>query len=249
MLWSVLGGATPLSVQAEQWITAPRLKKELEAPLNAIMQRYCQTQTERCSQRLGVNIPDVRQFRALNLANDEPVSFRVQPLEDTSVFKQGYGSLKVMVQGGLSQQSTLFTVPILLQQEVLVWELEENVVYGVPLSGKIKARPQWVGLREVSFVLKANVPLTAKATSRCTLKKGEYLKTHQVSMPPLVQSQQTVKIIVETTSQARPIRLLIEGRALQNGKFGDVIKVKQTGFQQKIYQGSVLEDGRVLVKL
>jgi flagella basal body P-ring formation protein FlgA len=249
VLGVLLWGMMPLSVQAEQWITASRLKSELEAPLNAIIQHHCQTQAERCTQRLGVNVPDVRKFRALNLVTDEPVSFSVSPLKDTSVFKHGYGSIQVVVQGQVSQQNNSFTVPILLQQEVLVWELEDNVVYGMPLMGKVKARPHWVGLRDLAFVLKADTPLGLEASSRCALKKGAYLKTHQVSMPPLVKSQQMVKMIVETNAGTRPIRLVIEGKALQNGKVGDVIKVKQTGFQQKIYQGNVLEDGRVFVKL
>jgi flagella basal body P-ring formation protein FlgA len=60
---------------------------------------------------------------------------------------------------------------------------------------------------------------------------------------------QTVKLVVEVHQSTRPIRLVLDAQAMQNGGIGDMIKVKQSGYNHKIYLGQVQTDGTVFVKM
>jgi len=74
------------------------------------------------------------------------------------------------------------------------------------------------------------------------IKAGRVIKKEQISEPYLVKSGQRVKIIF----QYQNIEVIAYGTALQNGKKGEIIRVRR---KNKIFLGRVENENTVVVQL
>ncbi|MFN7310569.1 MAG: flagella basal body P-ring formation protein FlgA [Vampirovibrionales bacterium] len=248
IIMGVLLGILPQEASAEQWLDAPHLQEKVKPILDASTQAYCQSKgLKHCDFVLGINVAATRKFRSLELLADEAYQLRLNGGVDASVFQQGYGSVSLLVEGVQSTHQTTLVLPLVLQKQVTAWQVKESIAFGGMVRGKIERVTSTVSLRDVSQLLLSDLPPSTIA--RTNLVKGQLLTKFQVKTPPMVLANQTVKLVVEVHQSTRPIRLVLDAQAMQNGGIGDMIKVKQSGYNHKVYLGQVQADGTVFVKM
>ncbi|MFN9690698.1 MAG: flagella basal body P-ring formation protein FlgA [Vampirovibrionales bacterium] len=241
-------GLIPNIACAEQWLEAPHLQEKVKPLLDASTQAYCQSKgLKTCDFVLGINVAATRKFRSLELLAGEAYNLSLNGGVDTSVFQQGYGSVNLVLEGTQSNRQTILVLPLVLQKQVLGWQVKEAIPFGASLVGKVERATSTVNLRDVSQLLLSDLPTSTIA--RTNLSKGQLITKFQVKTPPAVLMNQTVKLVVEVHQSTRPIRLVLDAQAMQNGGIGDMIKVKQSGYNHKIYLGQVQTDGTVFVKM
>ena len=196
---------------------------------------------------VGINVAKSRKFRSLELLADEEYSLSINGGLDASIFTQGYGSLSLLLEGQQSHQKTTLLLPLVLQKQVMAWQVSEDIPFGGTLAGKVHRFSSTVSLRDVSQLILSD--LSPSTVARTNLSKGQFVTKFQVKTPPLVLALQSVKLVLEVQQSTRPIRLVIEAQALQSGGIGDMIKVKQSGYNHKVYLGQVQADGSIFVKM
>lgn len=253
-LWILLGGflwglRLP-HAEAEQWVDVTRVQAQSETFFQESTQAYCQHQGQKpCDFKIGIALPDTRRFKLLNFLEYEALRMEAMAPMSESLFRLGYGTFTVDVYGIDSTRRQRLVLPVQVKQMVNAWQVLDNIPAGSALAGHVQAVQVAVALREVPQILQSQT-LPAHAKARSLLRAGQMLTQGQVQIPPLVSAWQGVKIIVEMQQgSSNPLRLVMDGKALQSGALGDVIKVQQKGFQEKVYQGEVLPNGTVLVKL
>jgi len=255
LFWQVVGiimgillGMMPQGASAEQWLNAPHLQEKVKPLLDDSTQAYCQSKgLKHCDYVLGINVAATRKFRSLELLAEEAYSLRLNGAVEASVFQQGYGTVTLLLEGTESNRQTNLVLPLVLQKQVNAWQVKEAIPFGANVVGKVERVTSTVSLRDVSQLLLSDLPPSTIA--RTNLSKGQLITKFQVKTPPLVLMNQTVKLIVEVHQSTRPIRLVLEAQAMQNGGIGDMIKVKQSGYNHKVYLGQVQADGSVFVKM
>ena len=247
-LIGVLWGAIPPLLHAEQWVDAPHLQEKVKPLLDASTQAYCQSKgLKHCDFVLGINVAATRKFRSLELLADEDYRLQLNAVVEGSVFQQGYGSVSLLLEGTQSNRQTTLVLPLVLQKQVMAWQVNEAMPFGGALVGKVQRVNRTVSLRDLSQLILNDLPPSTIA--RTNLSKGQLITKFQVKTPPTVLMNQTVKLVVEVHQSTRPIRLVLDAQAMQNGGIGDMIKVKQSGYNHKIYLGQVQADGTVFVKM
>lgn len=244
----LLTGAFSNVVHAEQWVEAPLLQEKIKPLLEAATQSYCQSKgLKPCDFVLGINVAATRKFRSLELLAEEAYSLRLNGAVEASVFQQGYGSVSLLLEGTQSNRQTTLVLPLVLQKQVMAWQVNEAMPFGGALVGKVQRVSRTVSLRDLSQLILNDLPPSTIA--RTNLSKGQLITKFQVKTPPTVLMNQTVKLVVEVHQSTRPIRLVLDAQAMQNGGIGDMIKIKQSGYNHKIYLGQVQADGTVFVKM
>jgi flagella basal body P-ring formation protein FlgA len=137
---------------------------------------------------------------------------------------------------------------------------------GVPVQISIK-KPVWV----VKNVINANEPLTlnnfslevrdvshnysyavgqernlSNYVARLNLRPGEILDARKIVIPPDVSYNDEVRIFI---SSGNGMTISVPGIALANGRIGEMIRVRQSVFQQKYYSAKVIDKNQVLVEM
>lgn len=233
---------------AEQWIDAPTLHEKIRPLLATFTQSYCQSQhLTPCEVVLGINVPASRKFRSVELLEGEPFRLELNGGVDASVFQQGYGTLSLLLEGQQSHRQTTLILPLMVQKQVSAWRVKDSLAFGASLTGHLERTSSIVSLRDANQLLTSD--LTPSAIARTNLSQGQLLTKFQVKTPPTVLMNQAVKMVLEVHQSTRPIRLVLDAQALQNGAVGDVIKVKQSGFNHKVFYGKVQADGTIFAKM
>ena len=241
-------GLIPNIACAEQWLEAPHLQEKVKPLLDASTQAYCQSKgLKTCDFVLGINVAATRKFRSLELLADEDYRLQLNAVVEGSVFQQGYGCVSLLLEGTQSNRQTTLVLPLVLQKQVMAWQVNEALPFGGALVGKVQRVSRTVSLRDLSQLILNDLPPSTIA--RTNLSKGQLITKFHVKTPPTVLMNQTVKLVVEVHQSTRPIRLVLDAQAMQNGGIGDMIKVKQSGYNHKIYLGQVQTDGTVFVKM
>jgi flagella basal body P-ring formation protein FlgA len=137
---------------------------------------------------------------------------------------------------------------------------------GIPIQISIK-KPVWV----VKNIITANEPLTLNNFSlevrdvshnymyavgqerdlsnyiaRLNLRPGEILDARKIIIPPDVSYNDEVRILI---SSGNGMTISVPGIALANGRIGEMIRVRQSVFQQKYYSAKVIDKNQVLVEM
>lgn len=240
-------GVNPVA-HAEQWVKAPTLHEKIRPLLETFTQSYCQSQhLTPCEVVLGINVPATRKFRSLELLEGEAFHLQLNGGVDVSVFQQGYGTVSLLLEGEQSHRQTTLVLPLMVQKQVLAWRVKESLPFGARLTGHLERTSSIVSLRDSNQLLLSD--LTPSAIARTNLSQGQLLTKFQVKTPPAVLMNQAVKLVLEVHQSTRPIRMVLDGQALQNGSVGDMIKVKQSGFNHKVFFGQVQADGSIFTKM
>lgn len=137
---------------------------------------------------------------------------------------------------------------------------------GIPVQISIK-KPVWV----VKNVINANEPLTlnnfslevrdvshnysyavgqerdlSNYVARLNLRPGEILDARKIVIPPDVSYNDEIRILI---SSSNGMTITVPGIALANGRIGEMIRVRQSVFQQKYYSAKVIDKNQVLVEM
>ncbi|MDH4380099.1 MAG: flagellar basal body P-ring formation chaperone FlgA [Vampirovibrionales bacterium] len=98
---------------------------------------------------------------------------------------------------------------------------------------------------DITSVITAQQPLTGKA-ARLMLNPGMVLHQYQIMTPMMVKSYSQVHMVM---SAPNGVHMLLEGKAMEDGRIGDRIRIQNKLNPSKIYTGVVIGDNRVSVKL
>jgi flagella basal body P-ring formation protein FlgA len=254
------GVASPPSVspptQSTAWMTGATLKQALAPELNAISQAYCtQQHIVPCTHALRLNVPDGRRFPVSNISGGASIPAATAPFQPhifqpstlKTVFSAGYGVAQVQA----SKVTTPLHIPVEHVQRYIVWRATSLIIPKSPLLAVLQQESTWLTPREAR-ALYTQPTLPVGATSRGSVKAGEALRNQMIETAPTVQAWKPVMLLASraTTAGTPPLRLRIEGEAMQSGQMGQRVKVRRKGEAQgKVYFGTVTGPGQVSISL
>lgn len=137
---------------------------------------------------------------------------------------------------------------------------------GVPIQLKV-SKPVWV----VKNIINANEPLRASDlvlqtrdvshcyqyaigqernlrayVARVNLRPGDVLDTRKIVIPPDVSYNSSIRILI---SNGDGLTLTVPGVAMDSGRVGEVIRVRQSVYQRKYYSAKIIDKNQVLVEI
>jgi hypothetical protein len=169
--------------------------------------------------------------------------------------------------------SSLVGIPFDMEQRLPVAVITQTVEARTPLEGKFKVTNQWVPLNnKAKLAVVEETPNWASTTfSKQQLPAGTVLLQQHLSQPPAVQAQQAVTVQLIIQSLNAPVKITIQGTALETGRIGQSVQVKCNHFSskptanasfsgyhfagkssntgEKIYRGIITEKSTVVVHL
>jgi flagella basal body P-ring formation protein FlgA len=162
---------------------------------------------------------------------DKPLSF--------DVVKKGNSFYLVITD--LTTGRSVYIIPLKVGVKKRVVVAKTTIKPGEILS------PKNTGIKEKIFNYEPNNVFFNLANvwgkiAKTYIKAGRVIKKEQISEPYLVKSGQRVKIIF----QYQNIEVIAYGTALQNGKKGEIIRVRR---KNKIFLGRVENENTVVVQL
>jgi hypothetical protein len=169
--------------------------------------------------------------------------------------------------------SSIVGVPFELDIRLPVAVITQTVEARTPLEGKFKVSSQWVPLNnKAKLAVVEETPNWASTTfSKQQLPVGTVLLQQHLSQPPAVQAQQAVTVQLIIQSLNAPVKMTVQGTALETGRIGQSVQVKCNHFSskptantsfsgyhfagkssntgEKIYRGIITEKSTVVVHL
>ncbi len=181
------------------------------------------------------------------LATDELGQPQAVAIEATSTLNRQFrhqAHIRVALTHPGGERHTL-GVPVRITLTKKVWVAKDNIKPGQALSAKNLVAQKRTLTHELGRVAFADKPLTNQV-ARLLVLEGAMLKSSQMTMPLAVRSQSFVKIQMTAT---RGVRMLIEGKALEDGHVGDLIRVRNKINPSRLYTARIIGPNRVTVKL
>lgn len=152
--------------------------------------------------------------------------------------------IRVALQHPSGERHTL-GVPVRLSLTKDVWVAKDQIKPGTPLdASKVVSRRRTL-THQLDRVIPANQSLSGHV-ARIMVLEGEMVKTSDVAVPLAVRSQSFVKIQMIAGAG---VNMMIEGKALEDGHVGDLIRVRNRINPNRLYTATVVAPGRVRVKL
>ena len=164
-------------------------------------------------------------------------------------------------------------IPFDMEQRLPVAVITQTVEPRTALEGKFKVTSQWVPLNnKAKLAIVEETPNWASTTfSKQQLPVGTVLLQQHLSQPPAVQAQQAVTVQLIIQSLNAPVKMTVQGTALETGRIGQSVQVKCNHFSskptantpftgyhfagkssatgEKIYRGIITEKSTVVVHL
>ena len=162
----------------------------------------------------------------------------VEPVHSVSVERVGSYLVQLKVKCKNSFLTKTLNVNLKVDAEVEGYRTVETVDRGEPLAGKV--RKEKILLSRVrGNIFKGDVD---KVVAKVKLPPGTVVLQRYVEIPFAIKRGQLVRIVAEKNG----IYVETTGRALQNGRVGDIIKVKNI-YSKKVIEGKVKDDETVVV--
>ena len=162
-------------------------------------------------------------------------------------------------------------IPVELEQRLPVAVITQTVEPRTALEGKFKLETQWVSLTtKPKLAIVEQSPSWASTTfSKQLLPVGTILLQQHLSQPPAVQAQEAVTVQLIIQSLNAPVKMTLQGTALESGRIGQSVQVKcqhrtnsntkafsgyhfagnSSNTGEKIYRGIITEKSTVVVHL
>lgn len=191
---------------------------------------------------LEVNIPHLPSSALyFNTGNPTDVAkIRVESNLSQYFTPHGLVNVTMTLPSGESQR---VGVPVRITLLKTVWKVKRQIRPGEAFSSKNLSHEKLAITQQFKDVVPANTNLSKK-TARLVLIPGTILKKSQYTQPIAVKSQGFVRIVM---SGPKGLHMVLEGKALENGHIGDIIRVKSRFNTQKLYTGKVIGTNRVAV--
>ncbi len=162
----------------------------------------------------------------------------VKPLRSISIKRVGSYLVQLKVKCKGSFLTKTLNVNLKVDAEVEGYRTVGTVERGESLRGKV--RKERILLSEVrGNIFNGNID---KVVARVKLLPGTVVLRRHVEVPFAVKRGQLVRIVAEKNG----IYVETTGRALQNGRVGDIIRVKNI-YSKKVIEGKVKDDETVVV--
>ncbi len=151
--------------------------------------------------------------------------------------------VQVNISSKASGRARQIGVPVKVSLSKKVWVAKNTIMPRESLS----ARNVELVSREITtnFEQAAGEEIElSKYSTRMMLKKGQMLTTYQITKPPAVQRNTVVKIIM---AGANGLKIMLDGKAMEDGQVGQLIRVRNRFNKNKFYRGRVVSENRVQV--
>jgi len=136
-----------------------------------------------------------------------------------------------------------FGVPIDITVSDYVWVAAENINRGKAFnSSNIRLEKVELG-RYANSAAREDFDYQNSFAGR-TFRPGEIIDTNFVQTNPDVRKDSMVSVIFQSPS----VQLVLDGIAMENGKIGDFVKVKNKKYN-RFYTGEVIDKNQILVKI
>lgn len=136
-------------------------------------------------------------------------------------------------------------VPVRISIIKTVWVVKKQMRPNEPFTPHNIEKKEVAINQQFDDIVAGNTSLRKK-TPRLVLIPGAILRQSQLTDPIAVKSQGFVHIVMNTGAG---VRMVLEGKALENGHIGDVIRVRNRFNQDKLYTATVIGQNRVAVNL
>lgn len=136
-------------------------------------------------------------------------------------------------------------IPLQVTWEKTVWVLQTPVAAGQPLSLQALRLERRAVDHNVTHLLPTNLPVD-QYEAKVLLRPKTLLDDRKIERIPAVRARQAIRIRLKP---AKGMLLTVDGIALQDGTVGQVVRVRQTRFEQKPYNARVIGPGLVEVAL
>ncbi|MCD6505976.1 flagellar basal body P-ring formation protein FlgA [Candidatus Poribacteria bacterium] len=172
------------------------------------------------------------------LVPEGKVSIFVRSISDDPLW--GWFRIKVMVDGKTAEETSIFA-RVRVERDVVV--AVKPIRAGQRISADmVKVERMMIGLEGKDAFEKVRDVL-GKIPSR-SIGKGEFIKRSDLRLPVIVRRGDVVMIV----ARYGMIRITARGKAVENGKLGDVIEVENLSSKRHI-RAEVISPGVVMVRL
>lgn len=182
-----------------------------------------------------------KQFRH-EITADTPVTIKPSDTLHRQFRHQAYIRLALVHAKG---ETHTMGVPAKITITKPVWVASSQILPGQKLTRQNCKAEKRALTYELTKVLPASEKLT-NHVARLMVLEGDTLKHQQVTVPLAVRSQGYVKILMSTS---HGVRMMIEGKSLEDGHVGDLIRVRNRVNPDRLYTAKIIAPGRVAVTL
>lgn len=191
---------------------------------------------------LEVNIPHLPSSALYFATGNENDTTKIRVTSNLTQYFTPHGLVNVTMTlpTGESQQ---VGVPVRITLLKTVWRVKRQIRPGEAFTSRNLVKEKRAITQQFDDVVPANTNLSKK-TARLVLIPGSILKKSQYTQPIAVKSQGFVRIVMHGP---KGLNMVLEGKALENGHIGDIIRVKSRFNTRKLYTGKVIGENRVAV--
>ncbi len=148
--------------------------------------------------------------------------------------------VNILVNG---QQEQTFGIPVKITVQDEVWVAIDNITKGETLTGNnITVEKKDISLIANNAARHTYDPLNSIAKKN--YKIGDVIDTRFIETAPTVRKNTSVSIIFQSNN----ITIVADGKALEDGKIGDFVKVKNEKYNM-FYTGKVVSVNTILVNI
>lgn len=144
-----------------------------------------------------------------------------------------------------SGESQQVGVPVRISVLKKVWVVKKSIRPHEAFTSQNIEQKEMVVNQQFNDIVSGGKSLRKKSP-RLVLIPGTILKKSQLTDPIAVRSQGFVRIIMNTSAG---VRMVVEGKALEDGHVGDTIRVRNSHNKRKLYTAKVIGENRVTVRL
>jgi hypothetical protein len=264
--------ATPLSLSPQEVAqpaqpTLEALKPKVEAAVWQALTENAPTLEglEKAKTRIQWKIPANR-LLPMGVAVQQATCFTNTPKIEIT----GAGLVQCRFSG---KAQFIVGIPFELEQRLPVAVITQTVEPRTTLDGKFKQTTQWIPLiTKAKLAMVEATPSWGSTTfSKQLLPVGTVLLQQHLSHPPAVQAQEAVTVQLIIQSLNAPVKMTVQGIALEAGRIGQSVQVKcnhlthknagnttfsgyhfagkSSSIGEKIYRGIITEKSTVVVHL
>jgi flagella basal body P-ring formation protein FlgA len=182
-------------------------------------------------------------FRFLRVDNPADIKLEANSHLSENFTNRTIVSVRMTTPDGLARQ---VGVPVKLDVTRPVWVVKRPMTAGEVVNKSALALESREIGQLAPYVLGSDDDLS-DFQSRVCLKPGEILDSRKLVHPPAVRRNDDVRITLITGQQGMAITLV--GTALEDGRIGQTIRVRNPVNKQKVYAATVIDKKRVKVEL
>lgn len=219
-------------------ITAEQIKAKVVAH---VQEKLSGTLSQADQEYLTVSIPQVP-AAPFEFPKAEAVQINASSSLGEIYSSRGVVKVSLNDQDGHSRE---IGVPVQLKIQKPVWVVKNTISANAPLQ----ASDLVLQTRDVShgyqYVIGQERNLRAYV-ARVNLRPGDVLDARKIVIPPDVTYNSSVRILI---SNGDGLTLTIPGVAMDSGRVGEVIRVRQSVYKRKYYSAKIIDKNQVLVEI